>query len=178
MTLRNRHQVLSLTGYLVAAVALVTVSSCSSGPIRTISQMTVAPESATSDTPPSVVKDRAACEADVRGDLQYRISAQIEALGRNAFEEAREHASPSFRQNVTPAAFQTLIQSGFSFLLNGEPAAFGRCRIVDGTATIEARFSQTTTETLIYFLIWWENQWWIDGASPAVNPLADKVEAS
>ncbi len=178
MTLRNRYQVLSLTGYLVAAVALVTASGCSSGPIRTVSQTTVAQELVTSDTPPSGTKDGAACEDDVRGDLQYRISAQIEALGRNAFEEARGHASPSFRQNVTPEAFRALIQSGFSFLLSGQPAAFGRCRIVDGTATVEARFSQVATVTLIYFLVWWEDQWWIDGASPAVNPLSDKVEAS
>jgi hypothetical protein len=71
-----------------------------------------------------------------------------------------------------------MIQSGFPFLLNGDPVAFGRCRIVDGTATIEVRFGEGAAVTLVYFLIRWENQWWIDAASPAVDSLTDKVEAS
>jgi len=71
-----------------------------------------------------------------------------------------------------------MIQSGFPFLLNGDPGAFGRCRIIDGAATIEVRFGEGTVVTLVYFLIWWEDQWWIDAASPAVDSLTDKVEAS
>ena len=110
-----------------------------------------------------------------RDRLQNIISSQIDALDRGAFEEARYFASPSFRENVGPSEFQSIIQSGFPFLLTENSAAFGRCKISDDTATVEVRFDTSDPITLIYFLIWWEDEWWIDGASPAVDSLSDKV---
>ena len=167
----------------LAAFVLISLSGCGSNPSQAATQGGLALKpttsvTSTSVTSTSVVGDAPGCEDGPRDALQKRISAQNNALSRGAFEDAREFASPSFRQNVDPSAFQALIESGFPFLLKGNPAAFGRCQIVDDTATIEVRFADDAPVTLVYFLIWWEDQWWIDAASPAVDSLRDKVEAS
>ncbi|MFL2986983.1 MAG: DUF4864 domain-containing protein [Candidatus Poriferisodalaceae bacterium] len=167
----------------LAAFVLISLSGCGSNPSQAATQGGLALKPTTSVTSTSVastsiVSDDLGCEEGPRDALQKRISAQNNALSRGAFEDAREFASPSFRQNVDPSAFQALIESGFPFLLKGNPAAFGRCQIVDDTATIEVRFADDAPVTLVYFLIWWEDQWWIDAASPAVDSLRDKVEAS
>ena len=168
---------------VLTAVVFISLSGCASDPSQTTSQgdLTLKPTTSvtsTAVTSTSIVGDGPDCEDTARDNLQKRISAQNSALSRGAFEEARQFASPSFRQNVDLSAFQTLIESGFPFLLSGNPAAFGRCRIVDSTATIEVRFADSTPVTLVYFLIRSEDQWWIDAASPAVDSLRDKVEAS
>lgn len=166
--------------FLVALVVLPLVASSSCA--KSSNQMTVQSESTEESTvpesPTSIVDDRSICANDTRGSLQKTIFSQINALGRGAFDEAREFASRSFRQTVAPSEFQSMIRSGFPFLLTGEPAAFGRCRIVNDTATIEVRFGSNTPTTLVYFLTWWDDQWWIDGASPAVDSLTDQVESS
>jgi len=163
---------------VLAALVLIVFSGCASDPSQAIPKIDSTQKPTTSITSTSVVDTEADCEDNARDDLQKRVSAQINALSRGAFDDAREFASPSFRQNVDPSAFRAMIESGFPFLLNGNPVAFGRCRIIDGTATIEVRFAEGTPVTLVYFLISWEDQWWIDAASPAVNSLTDKVETS
>ena len=173
---RHSFSVCFLIAILV--VPLLASSSCARAPSQTTAQSEPTPESSLPKSPTSVVDDRSSCANDTRDSLQKRIFSQIGALNRKAFDEARELASPSFKQNVGPSEFQSMIQSGFPFLLTGEPAAFGRCRIVGDTATVEVRFGQNSQTTLVYFLIWWDDQWWIDGASPAVDSLTDKVESS
>ena len=173
---------------VLTAIVFISLSGCASDPSQTTSQgdLTLKPTTSvtstavtsTAVTSTSIVGDGPDCEDTARDNLQKRISAQNSALSRGAFEEARQFASPSFRQNVDLSAFRTLIESGFPFLLSGNPAAFGRCRIVDSTATIEVRFADSTPVTLVYFLIRSEDQWWIDAASPAVDSLRDQVEAS
>jgi len=174
----QRHRVPRRFLIAILVVPLVASSSCA----ETSNQTAVQSESTEASFIPrsstSIVDDRSSCTNDTRGSLQATIFSQIAALSRGAFDEAREFASPSFRQNVAPSEFQSMIRSGFPFLLTGEPAAFGRCRIVNDTATIEVRFGPSTPTTLVYFLIWLDDQWWIDGASPAVDSLTDKVESS
>ncbi len=178
MTPKNTRMSSSLLHAASAVIVLIVFSSCAPDPPQAAPHNELTLEPTTSVTSTSVVANEPNCEGNTRDELQKRISSQINALSRGAFEEAREFASPSFRKNVDPSAFQAMIQSGFPFLLNGDPVAFGRCRIVDGTATIEVRFGEGAAVTLVYFLIRWEDQWWIDAASPAVDSLADKVEAS
>jgi len=178
MTPKNTCRPSQLLQAASGVIVLIVLSSCAADPPQAAPQNDLIPKPTTSVTSTSIVNDEPNCGDNTRDNLQKRISSQINALSRGAFEEAREFASPSFRQNVDPSAFQAMIQSGFPFLLNGDPGAFGRCRIVDGAATIEVRFGEGTVVTLVYFLIWWEDQWWIDAASPAVDSLTDKVEAS
>ena len=160
---------------LVAAVLLVALCSCTNAANQTTAVSTATSQSIDPTTSTSVVDQESGCVGNTRDRLQNVISSQIDALDRGAFEEARYFASPSFRENVGPSEFQSIIQSGFPFLLSKNTAAFGRCKISDGTATVEVRFDTSDPVTLIYFLIWWENEWWIDGASPAVDSLSDKV---
>jgi len=180
MSVRYEHRQRASLRFLIAtaALALIVSSSCSSAPSQTTTPSETTQESVSLSSSTSVVDDRSSCANNTRDNLQKRIFSQISALNRGAFDEARKFASPSFRQNIGPSEFQSMIQSGFPFLLTGEPAAFGRCRIVGDTATVEVRFGQNSQTTLVYFLIWWDDQWWIDGASPAVDSLTDKVESS
>lgn len=110
--------------------------------------------------------------------VHERILTQIASLRDGAYEQAREHASESFKSSVDVAGFREIIESGFPFLAENQSVAFGRCRINDGTATVEVRFGEEPAITLVYFLVQSDNRWWIDGASPAVDGLADKIESS
>ena len=161
---------------LVATGALlIALCSCTNAADQTTAESTTTSQAIDLTTSTSVVEQEPGCVGNTRDRLQNVISSQINALDRGAFEEARSFASPSFRENVGPSEFQSIIQSGFPFLLSENSAAFGRCKISDGTATVEVRFDTSDPVTLIYFLIRSENEWWIDGASPAVDSLSDKV---
>ena len=161
---------------LVATGALlIALCSCTNPAHQTSAKSPTTSQAIDLTTSTSVVEQEPGCVGNTRDRLQNVISSQINALDRGAFEEARSFASPSFRENVGPSEFQSIIQSGFPFLLSENSAAFGRCKISDGTATVEVRFDTSDPVTLIYFLIRSENEWWIDGASPAVDSLSDKV---
>ena len=174
--MRSQLKVPSGLQKLVATGALLIVlCSCTNAADQTTAESTTTSQSIDLTTSTSVVEQEPGCVGNTRNRLQNVISSQINALDRGAFEEARSFASPSFRENVGPSEFQSIIQSGFPFLLSENSAAFGRCKISDGTATVEVRFDTSDPVTLIYFLIRSENEWWIDGASPAVDSLSDKV---
>ena len=163
---------------LIAAIsALASLTCCASTSFQQVSApATTAPaEPATTTTNPN---ETVICMDPYQAEVHTRILMQIDLLRVGAFEEAREHASTSFRNSVDVAGFQEMIESSFPFLLEDWSVAFGRCRITDGTATVEVRFGGEPAITLIYFLIQSDNRWWIDGASPAVDGLADKIESS
>ena len=163
---------------LTAAIAVLALLTCCSS---TPSQQSSAPTSTTPTEPAAPTtnpSDTTTCVDPHKTAVQDRILMQIESLRAGAYEQAREHASKSFKSSVNVAGFREMIESGFPFLLENQPVAFGRCQITDGTATVEVRFGEEPAITLIYFLIQSENRWWIDGASPAVDGLADKVESS
>ncbi len=180
MPMAHRQRDRSCLRFVIIGLTLpfIGLSACAQVASESTAQSEPEQSVPTSSTTTTIVSSRSSCENDLRGDLQAKIFSQIEALSRGAFEEARKFASPSFRENVGLSEFQSMIQSGFPFLLTGEPAAFGRCRLVDGTATVEVRFGENTPVTLIYFLIWSDNEWWIDAASPAVDSITDKAESS
>ena len=172
------HRSLPSARGLTAAIAVVVLLTCCSS---TPSQQSSAPTSTTPTEPAAPTtnpSDTTTCVDPHKAAVQDRILMQIESLRAGAYEQAREHASKSFKSSVNVAGFREMIESGFPFLLENRPVAFGRCRITDGTATVEVRFGEEPAITLIYFLIQSENRWWIDGASPAVDGLADKVESS
>ena len=174
----TRHRPLALAEGLTAAVAVLAVLTCCS---FTPSQQSSASTSTgpTEPTAPTTNPgDTTRCIDPDKAAVHDRILMQIESLRAGAYEQAREHASTSFKSSVNVAGFREMIESGFPFLLENQPVAFGRCRITDGTATVEVRFGEEPAITLIYFLIQSKNRWWIDGASPAVDGLADKVESS
>ncbi len=169
---------LAVAKRLITAISAVGLLACcaSTSSEQVSTPATTAPaEPATTTTNPN---ETATCMEPYKAEVHNRILMQIDLLGVGAFEEAREHASTSFRNSVDVAGFQEMIESGFPFLLENWPIAFGRCRITDGTATVEVRVGEEPAITLIYFLIQSDNRWWIDGASPAVDGLADKVESS
>ncbi len=172
------HRSLPAARGLTAAIAVLALLTCCSS---TPSQQSSAPTSTTPTKPAAPTtnpSDTTTCVDPHKAAVQDRILMQIESLRAGAYEQAREHASTSFKSSVNVAGFREMIESGFPFLLENQPVAFGRCRITDGTATVEVRFGEEPAITLIYFLIQSENRWWIDGASPAVDGLADKVESS
>ena len=174
----TRHRSLALAKGLTAAVAVLAVLTCCS---FTPSQQSSASTSTgpTEPTAPTTNPgDTTRCIDPDKAAVHDRILMQIESLRAGAYQQAREHASTSFKSSVNVTGFSEMIESGFPFLLENQPVAFGRCRITDGTATVEVRFGEEPAITLIYFLIQSKNRWWIDGASPAVDGLADKVESS
>ncbi len=174
----TRHRSLALAKGLTAAVAVLAVLTCCS---FTPSQQSSASTSTgpTEPTAPTTNPgDTTRCIDPDKAAVHDRILMQIESLRAGAYQQAREHASTSFKSSVNVTGFREMIESGFPFLLENQPVAFGRCRITDGTATVEVRFGEEPAITLIYFLIQSKNRWWIDGASPAVDGLADKVESS
>ena len=175
--LTGQRSLPSARGLTAAIAVLALLTCCSSTP----SQQSSAPTSTTPTEPAAPTtnpSDTTTCVDPHKAAVQDRILMQIESLRAGAYEQAREHASTSFKSSVNVAGFREMIESGFPFLLENRPVAFGRCRITDGTATVEVRFGEEPAITLIYFLIQSENRWWIDGASPAVDGLADKVESS
>ena len=175
--LTGQRSLPSARGLTAAIAVLALLTCCSSTP----SQQSSAPTSTTPTEPAAPTtnpSDTTTCVDPHKTAVQDRILMQIESLRAGAYEQAREHASKSFKSSVNVAGFREMIESGFPFLLENQPVAFGRCRITDGTATVEVRFGEEPAITLIYFLIQSENRWWIDGASPAVDGLADKVESS
>ena len=174
----TRHRSLALAKGLTAAVAVFAVLTCCS---FTPSQQSSASTSTgpTEPTAPTTNPgDTTRCIDPDKAAVHDRILMQIESLRAGAYQQAREHASTSFKSSVNVTGFREMIESGFPFLLENQPVAFGRCRITDGTATVEVRFGEEPAITLIYFLTQSKNRWWIDGASPAVDGLADKVESS
>ena len=94
------------------------------------------------------------------------------------FDEALGHASPSFQASVDTQAFQAIIESGFSYLLADNAVSFGLCLVTNGTPSLEVRVGQPTVAKLIYFFTEDKKQWWIDGAAPAADKLAERIEVS
>ncbi len=141
----------------------------SSAPIATLS----------SDVSSTTTLDAASgCGLAERDSLQARISAQVLALNGEEFEQAREHASMSFKAAFDTESFEEMIRSGFPYLLNRIAVAFGRCRIVGEAASLEVRFGEGTTNTLVYFFVMERREWWIDGASPVADSLIDEMTSS
>lgn len=163
--------------FMMVLMAATMVTCCASTTPRPSPDPTTTQP--TNSAPPTTrIEESVVCSEQSRAELQGRILMQIDSLRAGEFEQAREYASSSFRGSVTISAFREMIESGFPFLLKVQPVAFGRCRITDGTATVEVRFGRASVVTLVYFLIQSKETWWIDGASPAVDVLANELEAS
>ena len=84
----------------------------------------------------------------------------------------------SFKAAFDTESFEEMIRSGFPYLLNRVAVAFGRCRIVGESASLEVRFGEGTANTLMYFFVMERREWWIDGASPVADSLANKMASS
>jgi hypothetical protein len=177
LTIGRRARLSPIRRSVVVLMTTTLVTCCASTTSQQSSDHT-ATESADASPPTTHQQESVMCTEESRAQLQDRISMQIESLRSGEFEQAREYASSSFQGSVTVSAFREMIESGFPFLLESQPVAFGRCRITDGTATVEVRFGRASVVTLVYFLTQSDETWWIDGASPAVDTLADKLEAS
>ena len=141
-------------------------------------------ESAPTATPPAT-SDRSVaqeatftCEPSQRDALQHPISEQLLALHRGDFAAARDQASPSFRAIFDTQGFEEMIRLGFPFLVDQSPAAFGRCRITNGTASVEVRFRDRSPIALVYFLVKTQGEWWIAGASPAADSITGRAKTS
>ena len=174
-----KHPRLSATAKRLgtAIVVLGLLTCCSSPPTpQSAAPTTTAPiEPVAPTTNPN---ETVMCIDPYKTAVHERILTQIASLRDGAYEQAREHASESFKSSVDVAGFREIIESGFPFLAENQSVAFGRCRINEGTATVEVRFGEEPAITLVYFLVQSDNRWWIDGASPAVDGLADKIESS
>ena len=118
------------------------------------------------------------CSPSLRAGIQPRVTSQIDALNRGDFDEALGHASPSFQASVDTQAFQAIIESSFSYLLADNAVSFGLCLVTNGTPSLEVRVGQPTVAKLIYFFAEDKKQWWIDGAAPAADKLAERIEVS
>ncbi len=141
--------------------------------------------SATIESAPTATSDgsvaqetTSTCEPSQRDALQHPISEQLLALHRGDFAAARDQASPSFRAVFDAQGFEEMVWSGFPFLLDQSPAAFGRCRITNDTASVEVRFRDRSPIALVYFLVKTQGEWWIAGASPAADSITGRAETS
>ncbi|MDG1197237.1 MAG: DUF4864 domain-containing protein [Actinomycetota bacterium] len=106
------------------------------------------------------------CPQRTRSDIEDRILAQIEALGRRSFDEALDHASLAFRKSIDTRSFEAMIRSGFPILLDNATVSFGRCQEFGDMAMIEVSFRDQPSAGLIYSLGLADSQWWIEAAAP------------
>ena len=180
----KRTQLNSLfMGFSVLTLLISGLSGCAPSTEDEISSS--APiESAPTATPPAT-SDRSVaqeatftCEPSQRDALQRPISEQLLALHRGDFAAARDQASPSFRAIFDTQGFEEMIRLGFPFLVDQSPAAFGRCRITNGTASVEVRFRDRSPIALVYFLVKTQGEWWIAGASPAADSITGRAKTS
>lgn len=158
----NRHWVARI-GLVVVSVAMLL--SCTSESMEAVSEKpAVNPE--TDD----------GCAQQTRNDLEDRILAQLDALGRRSFGEALDHASLSFKQSIDTRSFEAMIRSGFPILLDNEIVSFGRCQEFGDAAMIEVSFRGQPSAGLIYSLGLADSQWWIEAASPLSDTFPSQKE--
>ena len=176
-TLRN-HRSSWLAAKIVAAlIAMTFLTSCTSTPPQDAS----APSTTRTSKPTTTAMASDAtpmCSSLKRAELQNRVLLQTDLLKTGEFEKAREQASATFKNSVSISGFREIIETGFPFLLQDQPVAFGRCQITGDMATVEVRFGEKPAITVVYFLTQSGNQWWISGATPAEDDLANKIETS
>ncbi len=180
----KRTQLASLfVGLAVSMLLVFGLSGCAPSTEDQISTRALI-ESTPPTTPPTTSDGSVAqqttstCEPSQRTALQRPISEQLLALNRGDFAAARDQASPSFKAVVDIRGFEEMVRSGFPFLLDQSPAAFGRCRITNDTASVEVRFRSRSPIALVYFLVKTQEEWRIEGASPAVDSVTERAETS
>jgi hypothetical protein len=116
------------------------------------------------------------CTQQTRNDLEDRILAQLDALGRRSFGEALDHASLSFKKSIDTRSFEAMIRSGFPVLLDNEIVSFGRCQEFGDAAMIEVSFRGQPSAGLIYSLGLADSEWWIEAASPISDMLPSQKQ--
>ena len=180
----KRTQLHSLSmGFAVLTLLFSGLSGCAPSTEDQISSRATT-ESTSTTTPPTtsdgfVAQETAStCGPWQRDALQRPISEQLLALNRGDFAAARDQASPSFKAVVDTQGFEEMVRSGFPFLLDQSPAAFGRCRITNDTASVEVRFRARSPIALVNFLVRTQDEWWIEGASPAADSVTGRAETS
>ena len=169
-----------LLKFFVLVIMLTCVIGCAADQASDDLVTSTAPIATSSSDPSSTttLDTASGCGLAERDSLQARISAQMLALNGGDFEQAREHASMSFKAAFDTESFEEMIRSGFPYLLNRVAVAFGRCRIVGESASLEVRFGEGTANTLMYFFVMERRGWWIDGASPIADSLTNKMTSS
>jgi hypothetical protein len=116
------------------------------------------------------------CTQQTKNDLEDRILAQLDALGRRQFGEALDHASLSFKKSIDTRSFEVMIRSGFPILLDNEFVSFGRCQESGDAAMIEVSFRGQPSAGLIYSLGLADSEWWIEAASPVSDMLPSQKQ--
>ncbi len=116
------------------------------------------------------------CPQQTRNDIENRILAQIDALGRRSFNEALDHASLAFRKSIDTRSFEAMITSGFPILLDNAAVSFGRCQEFGDRAMIEVSFEGQPSDGLIYSLGLADSQWWIEAAAPVSDIFPSQEE--
>ena len=116
------------------------------------------------------------CPQQTRIDIEARILAQIEALGRESFDEALDHASLAFRKSIDTSSFEAMIRTGFPILLDNGTVSFGRCQEFGDRAMIEVSFREQPSASLIYSLGLADSQWWIEAAAPLSDIFPNQEE--
>ena len=148
----------------------VALSAACSGPV---SDTSPTEESGNTAGEPSGPRS---CPATTEGALRDTISAQIDAFGDEDFSSAYQFAAPGFQEVVSLEAFEEIIVTQYSSLLDAQSVSFSDCVEFPGAlanTVVTVRTRSGGVSTYYYELIETDQGWRVMGAAEIAAVSSD-----
>lgn len=153
----------SVTGIALSALLLIGCSQEASLPEEPVETVE---ESETTETPSPTAPGP--CDVSSERAMGQTIGAQIDAFRAGDYAAAYDLAAPAFQANVSLEAFQFVIESGYSSLLEARSHTLSDCVLFPldlGNTVVTVRTVSDEVFTYYYELINTDQGWRILGAS-------------